>query len=143
MFGWGFLMWIMLIFIGTFIRGPGWIWFWPGQTWDHNTVVFDRNRDVHEVLGLTVANFPNYAGLMKWLVIPAFGFLLVAGFYVLGGMFFHWLMLRGAFKLRYFKSWADLKRWADDARAVLEPLPDVSAKAALAAVCDAVIARTF
>jgi heptaprenyl diphosphate synthase len=38
---------------------------------------------------------------------------------------------------------ADLKRWAEDARAVLEPLPDVSAKAALAAVCDAVIARTF
>src|SRR5438067_3052973 len=112
MFAWGFLMWILLIFIGTFIRGPGWIWFWPGQTWDHNTVVFDRNRDVHEVLGLTVANFPNYAGLMKWLVIPAFGFLLVAGFYVLGGMFFHWLMLRGAFKLRYLKSWSDLKRWA-------------------------------
>jgi len=112
MFGWGFLMWIMLIFIGTFIRGPGWIWFWPGQTWDHNTVVFDRNRDVHEILGLTVANFPNYAGLMKWVVIPAFGFLLVAGFYVLGGMFFHWLMLRGSFKLRYLKSWSELKRWA-------------------------------
>ena len=32
MFGWGFLMWILLIVIGTFIRGPGWIWFWPGQT---------------------------------------------------------------------------------------------------------------
>ena len=45
MFSWGFLMWILLIFIGTFIRGPGWIWFWPGETWDHNTVVFDRNRE--------------------------------------------------------------------------------------------------
>src|SRR5437899_11129902 len=44
----GFLMWIMLIFIGTFVRGPGWIWFWPGQTWDHNAVVFDKNIDLHD-----------------------------------------------------------------------------------------------
>jgi len=48
MFGWGFLMWILLIVIGTFIRGPGWIWFWPGQTWDHNAVVFDKNVDLHD-----------------------------------------------------------------------------------------------
>ncbi|HXI74582.1 MAG TPA: hypothetical protein VNG94_03290, partial [Pyrinomonadaceae bacterium] len=60
MFSWGFLMWILLIVIGTFIRGPGWIWFWPGQTWDHNTVVFDRNRDLHEILGVTPANFANH-----------------------------------------------------------------------------------
>ena len=48
MFAWGFLMWILLIVIGTFIRGPGWIWFWPGQTWDHNAVVFDKNVDLHD-----------------------------------------------------------------------------------------------
>ena len=112
MFGWGFLMWILLIFIGTFIRGPGWIWFWPGQTWDHNTVVFDRNRDVHEIVGLTVANFPHYPILMKWIVIPAFGMILVVGFYVVGGLFFHWLMMRAPFKLRYLKSWSEFKRWA-------------------------------
>src|SRR5213594_5146179 len=51
MFGWGFLMLILLIFIGTFIRGPGWIWFWPGETWDHNAVVFDKNVDLHEIVG--------------------------------------------------------------------------------------------
>jgi hypothetical protein len=50
MFGWGFLMWILLIVIGTFIRGPGWIWFWPGQTWDHNAVVFDKNVDLHDMI---------------------------------------------------------------------------------------------
>ena len=114
MFGWGFLMWILLIFIGTFIRGPGWIWFWPGQTWDHNTVVFDRNRDVHEIVGLTVANFPNYPNLMKYLVIPAFGFVLVAGFYVVGGMFFHWLMRRGKFRFGYLVSPKKLIAWAKD-----------------------------
>jgi hypothetical protein len=51
------------------------------KTWDHNTVVFDRNRDVHEIVGLTVANFPTHPGLMKWFIIPAFGFLLVAAFF--------------------------------------------------------------
>src|SRR5260370_1118652 len=30
------ILWVSMIFIGTFIRGPGWQWFWPGQTWDHN-----------------------------------------------------------------------------------------------------------
>jgi hypothetical protein len=112
MFGWGFLMWILLIFIGTFIRGPGWIWFWPGETWDHNTVVFDRNRDVHEIVGLTTANFPSHPELMKYLVIPAFGFLLVAGFYIVGGMFFHWLMLRGPLRFSYLVSPKKFMAWA-------------------------------
>jgi heptaprenyl diphosphate synthase len=37
---------------------------------------------------------------------------------------------------------ADLERWAGDARAVLQPLPDVPAKAALVALCDAVAHRS-
>jgi heptaprenyl diphosphate synthase len=36
---------------------------------------------------------------------------------------------------------ADLRRWADDARAVLDPLPDLPAKAALQAICDSVVSR--
>lgn len=107
MFGWGFLMWILLIFIGTFIRGPGWIWFWPGQTWDHNAVVYDRNRDLHEIVagwGLTFLNsYP-------WKAI--FGAIIVGGFYIVGALFFHWLMLRGPFKLRYLTSFKLLRQWA-------------------------------
>ena len=35
-FGFGFIiLWLVMVFIGTFIRGPGWMWFWPGATWDH------------------------------------------------------------------------------------------------------------
>jgi hypothetical protein len=86
MFAWGFFMWIILIIIGTFIRGPGWIWFWPGQTWDHNAVVYDRNVDLHEYLGIT-------STWMKFF----FGGFVVTLFYVLGGMFFHWLMTRTEF----------------------------------------------
>ncbi|HYG79308.1 MAG TPA: hypothetical protein VD861_02915, partial [Pyrinomonadaceae bacterium] len=83
MFYWGFFMWIVLIIIGTFIRGPGWIWFWPGQSWDHNAVVYDRNVDLHEYFGIT-----NTWGK------AIFGAVVVGLFYLLGGLFFHWLMTR-------------------------------------------------
>ncbi len=83
MFLWGFFMWIGLIIIGTFIRGPGWIWFWPGQRWDHNAVVYDRNTDLHEYLHIT-----SMPGKL------IFGAIIVGGFYIVGGLFFHWLMTR-------------------------------------------------
>ena len=88
MFGAGFLMWIVLIVIGTFIRGPGWIWFWPGQTWDHNAVVFDKNVDLHDMIGQKL-------GLHFLTVNPGkfiFGLIVVSGFYLVGALFFHWLM---------------------------------------------------
>ncbi len=53
-FCFGFLvLWISMIVIGTFIRGPGWMWFWPGQTWDPTRVVYEVNRDLHDVFGIT------------------------------------------------------------------------------------------
>ena len=93
MFMAGFFMWLILIIIGTFIRGPGWIWFWPGQTWDHNAVVFDKNRDLHEI-------FANW-GLTFLASSPAreiFGAMVVGLIFALGGAFFHFLMTRSAFE---------------------------------------------
>lgn len=93
MFGIGFLQWILLIVIGTFIRGPGWIWFWPGQTWDHNAVVFDKNIDLHDYIATSWIGKTLYLGFLqsnwgKWI----FGGLVVGAFYILGALFFHWLM---------------------------------------------------
>jgi hypothetical protein len=51
-FGFGFFLWITLIFIGTFVRGPGWMWFWPGQTWDHTRVIYEINRNLPDVFGI-------------------------------------------------------------------------------------------
>jgi len=93
MFGWGFLMWILLIVIGTFIRGPGWIWFWPGQTWDHNAVVFDKNVDLHDWIAMSRIGKTLHLGFLS--TNPGkfiFGLIVVSGFYIVGALFFHWLM---------------------------------------------------
>lgn len=53
-FFFGFIvLWLSMVVIGTFIRGPGWIWFWPGQTWDHNKLIFEANRDLPDMFGIT------------------------------------------------------------------------------------------
>ena len=106
MFLWGFFMWIILILIGTFIRGPGWIWFWPGQTWDHNAVVFDRNRDLHEIVAGWGMPFLN---TYPWKAI--FGAMVVGLIFLVGGLFFHLLMTRPAPKFSDFTSFKRLKAW--------------------------------
>ena len=102
MFGWGFLMWIGLIVIGTFIRGPGWIWFWPGQTWDHSAVVFDKNIDLHDFIATSWIGKLLHLGPI--LTNPwgkgIFGFISVSGFFLVGALFFHWLMTVDFGKIR-------------------------------------------
>jgi Cytochrome b(C-terminal)/b6/petD len=53
-FCFGFMvLWLTMVFIGTFIRGPGWMWFWPGQTWDPSRVIYEVNRDLPDLFGIT------------------------------------------------------------------------------------------
>jgi len=52
----GFIvLWVGMVVIGTFIRGPGWMWFWPGETWDHNRLIFEINRNLDDIFGITSA----------------------------------------------------------------------------------------
>ncbi len=77
MFFIGFLiLWLLLIVIGTFIRGPGWMWFWPGETWDHHRIVHALNRDLHEFVGLTDASM---------LVKSLFGLTVLGVYFAAGG----------------------------------------------------------
>jgi hypothetical protein len=80
-FCFGFIgLWVSMVIIGTFIRGPGWIWFWPGQTWDHNKLIFEANRDLYDVFlfswipGIhTVAGKILFGGLVVVLYCAAAG----------------------------------------------------------------------
>jgi len=45
----GFLvLWISLIFVGTFLRGPGWNFFGPFEPWDENKTVVLNNVNLSE-----------------------------------------------------------------------------------------------
>jgi hypothetical protein len=78
----GFIvLWCVMVVIGTLIRGPGWLWFWPGQTWDHNKLVFEINRDLHEIFGIT-----------DRLAAGIFGFVVVALFVVAAAYGIHKLL---------------------------------------------------
>src|SRR3954453_7099409 len=72
----GFLvMWIVLIIMGTFIRGPGWYLFLPGQYWDVHKTVAITNRNLPAIFGVTRPNPAMAFGaacVLVWLVgIPA------------------------------------------------------------------------
>src|SRR3954469_5527610 len=80
-FCFGFLvLWLSMVVIGTFIRGPGWIWFWPGQTWDHNRVVFEANRDLPDIFHITSALGK---GIFGAIVVGLYVFLTAIGFHKL------------------------------------------------------------
>ena len=75
-FGFGFLLlWVAMIIIGTFIRGPGWQWFWPGQTWDHSRLIYEVNRDLPDIFGIA-------SNLGKGI----FGAVVVGGYFAAGGL---------------------------------------------------------
>jgi quinol-cytochrome oxidoreductase complex cytochrome b subunit len=47
----GIVMWFVLIFIGTYCRGPNWEWYWPWEEWSHRRLT-----------KLTLKNIPNLWG---------------------------------------------------------------------------------
>src|SRR5207245_11203319 len=52
----GFIgLWVAMISIGTFIRGPGWMWFWPTSTWDAERIEYAVNRNLDAVFGINGA----------------------------------------------------------------------------------------
>ena len=77
------ILWVSMIIIGTFIRGPGWQWFWPGQTWDHNRLIYEVNRDLPDIFGIS-------SNLAK----AIFGAIVVGGYYLAGGFLVYSLFRR-------------------------------------------------
>jgi hypothetical protein len=70
-----FILWLLLIVIGVFFRGPGWLWYWPWQEWDHARVVFEPTRDFSTVFGIDSRSLPGFI----------MGAIVVNG-YLIGGM---------------------------------------------------------
>jgi hypothetical protein len=92
-FCFGFLiLWISMIVIGTFIRGPGWVWFWPGETWDHNIVVYQPNKDL-----------PDFFGIVNPIGKMAIGFAFLGVFGAVTGFLFHKWIQSDDFSRKVYK----------------------------------------
>jgi len=80
-------LWLLLIVIGAFCRGPGWHWFWPWQAWDDQAVEVSATR-----------NWPQLFGIEAGTAATVFGGLTMAAYYGLGVAYWFWR--RGSETLR-------------------------------------------
>jgi hypothetical protein len=78
------VLWVSFIIIGTFFRGPGWNWFWPGQVWDP-----------HMVESLTNVDLPYLLGFRDYTASAIFGLSAVGLYFVVGYVgFYLWVRAR-------------------------------------------------
>lgn len=74
----GFLvLWVSLIIVGTFLRGPGWNFFAPWDKWDP-----------HKVAALTNVNLSYKVGIRDDFMASIFGGAVVIGYYLLGVIYY-------------------------------------------------------
>lgn len=82
MFLFGFLiLWVTLIIVGTFIRGPGWYFFKPWEPWDPHKVVSITNVNFPHLFGIGPANGTSVSAFI-------FGGAVVFGYYTLGPIYY-------------------------------------------------------
>jgi uncharacterized membrane protein len=72
-----FVLWIGLIVIGVFFRGPGWNFFLPWQEWD-----------THKVVSSTNVNLSYLFGIRRYGPAAAFGGMVILGYYFLGVLYY-------------------------------------------------------
>jgi hypothetical protein len=93
MFQIGFLeLWVTLIVLGTFLRGPNWNFFGPYEPWDAHKVLALNNVNLSDILWIDIfgASVPKVtaemgAGQQLWIILQRewLGILLVLGYLLL------------------------------------------------------------
>lgn len=74
------ILWVLLIVMGTFLRGPNWNFFGPFETWDIHKVVPLVNVNLSEIIFIKWLSW----GLPKqWFIREAPGFLLLAVYFLI------------------------------------------------------------
>ncbi len=105
----GFIgLWVAMIMIGTFIRGPGWMWFWPTQTWDAQRIEFTVNRNLDQIFGINGAWLahllpPAHKGYAPILARILFGIIPVAVYFLVAAYAVHRIATSTEFSRRVFK----------------------------------------
>jgi len=97
LFLFGYLvLWVQMIVIGTFLRGPNWNLFGPFEFWDINKVVPLVNVDLSEIIWIKMlgVGLPSH-----WLLRESFGILLLIGYFI--------VLPVAMAKMKYFKRFYD------------------------------------
>jgi len=63
LYGW-LVLWIYLIIVGTFLRGPNWTFYGPFEYWDFHKVVSEYNVNLSEFLWIKWLNMPMPSNLV-------------------------------------------------------------------------------
>jgi len=80
-YSFGFLvLWIALIIMGVFLRGPGWNLFMPWEYWDP-----------HKVVALTNVDLPYAFGIRSYNGAMAFGGAVILGYFAVGVLLYFFL----------------------------------------------------
>jgi hypothetical protein len=77
------VLWVSMIMIGTFFRGPGWNLFWPWQRWDP-----------HKVVALTNVDLPYLFGFRDYVWSAIFGLVVIGAYFVIATSVFYFWVLR-------------------------------------------------
>src|ERR1700726_1349195 len=105
----GFIgLWVAMISIGTFIRGPGWMWFWPTSTWDAARVEYAVNRNLDAIFGVNGAWLAHlmpaanraYAPILARII---FGFFPIAIYFIIASYAVYLVMNSTNFAHRIFR----------------------------------------
>jgi hypothetical protein len=90
------VLWVQLIVIGTFLRGPNWNFFGPFEYWDINKIEPLVNVDLSEIIWIKMlgVGLPSH-----WLLREIFGILLMIAYFAVLPVVFA--------KLKYFKRFYD------------------------------------
>lgn len=88
-FSFGFLvLWVSLIVLGTFMRGPGWNFFWPWERWDPHYVAVLTNVNLSEMFGIPTMLPDNSINPVAMI----FGAVLVLGYFSIAPLY--WMLKR-------------------------------------------------
>jgi len=87
------ILWITMIMIGTFFRGPGWNLFRPWQKWDP-----------HKVVALTNVDLPYLVGFRDYWWSAAFSLVMIGVYFIATIALFYFFVLK-------VKGKAFLERW--------------------------------
>jgi hypothetical protein len=77
------VLWVVMIIIGTFFRGPGWNLFWPWQHWD-----------AHKVVALTNVDLPYLLGIRDYWFAAVFGLVAIGAYFVVGMLLFYLFVIK-------------------------------------------------